>query len=917
MRRTHGITIVAKKLHLALTAIVLALILTGCGQNSDQDEVSLSDDTLTAPLPSALRLTPTQTLVVEVIDGGTTIPCTNLSVDTVNDTFTCNITLSGGSHTLTLVHSVIDSTYGPDPVRVATTSGIVVDVVPGQSTPADFSLATLTYDDDDNDGIDNLDELAAGTYTDISDTTPPTASNPQPASGTTDVALGTSIVSVEFNEAMDPTTINTQTFILSGPFGAVSGSVSYDDVTNTAALTLSESLADTSTYTATITTAVQDLAGNAMTSEYNWSFNSANIAWIEEGGGIVKLSSANEELLKLDQVNCRSLSSYTQFALDERDGSLWVGETNGNRLFKLDNQGQLRILLEQNSAQGTAIDPRDGSVWSSEYISAVSRKLIKRDSLGLPVLETALGLSGSMIDNAMDWYEGDNSLWFADYSTNVVKVFGTDPELSDYDLSGPTGSNHLRIGGFVGQPFTISVYPGDGMGTDGYVWASDRDGAVVKLSINGAELLRRTPSGFFEVRHVSADSVDGSVWLGDGNSDRIAKYSAAGDMLVNIGGFSVFRAIESDPFDGGAWVGYFDSSTPGGGVVKLASTGAEDWRRTNTDGDVHSIALQMQSSQRAKTYVSESGTDLNGDGTQGNPYATIAKGISEASYGSIVMVSAGTYDENIQLKSGVDIQGSGYVNTLIQGLGTTHVVDGVGVVNASISGFSITGSSSTSGGVYCADCKGLTVANNWIKDNGNSTTSNGILIMGSTTALLEQNLISGNANSGVVLGGSSISIVRNNIIVNNADNGIYHNSNDPSYIINNVIDSNGTGSSGRSGILTWEDDIIMNNIITNNGWPANPNNNSVGIYVVSPAVPALSYNNVWNNAQGSYANVTPGIGDIEFDPLFIGGGDYQLNDTSNSINTGDPDLYDASVDCAAITERRSDMGVYGGPWGNW
>jgi len=165
MRSTQGITIVAKKLHLALMTIVLALILTGCGQRSDQDEVSFSDNTLAAPLPAALKLTATQILVVEVIDGGNTIPCTNLSVDTVNDTFTCNITLSSGPHTLTLVHLVIDSTYtyGPDPVRVATTSGIVVDVVPGQTTPADFSSATLTYNDDDGDGINNLDELTAGT----------------------------------------------------------------------------------------------------------------------------------------------------------------------------------------------------------------------------------------------------------------------------------------------------------------------------------------------------------------------------------------------------------------------------------------------------------------------------------------------------------------------------------------------------------------------------------------------------------------------------------------------------------------------------------------------------------------------------------------------------------------------------------
>jgi uncharacterized lipoprotein NlpE involved in copper resistance len=164
MRDTKGISFVDIKLHLALMTIVLALTLSGCNENSNQDEVTASSDTLSAPLPNALNtlVIDETNLVVEVsVDGGVPQACTNLTVNQGNETFSCHITLSAGAHTLILFYSVIDATYGT--VQVATTSGINVDVIPGQTTPADLSTAMLTYDDFDGDGISNLDELDAGT----------------------------------------------------------------------------------------------------------------------------------------------------------------------------------------------------------------------------------------------------------------------------------------------------------------------------------------------------------------------------------------------------------------------------------------------------------------------------------------------------------------------------------------------------------------------------------------------------------------------------------------------------------------------------------------------------------------------------------------------------------------------------------
>jgi hypothetical protein len=66
-------------------------------------------------------------------------------------------------------------------------------------------------------------------------------------------------------------------------------------------------------------------------------------------------------------------------------------------------------------------------------------------------------------------------------------------------------------------------------------------------------------------------------------------------------------------------------------------------------------------------YVSTSGNDSTGDGSAGNPYRTIGKGISMAVIGDTVSVDAGTYSENMAMQSGVVIQGTGADDTTIKG----------------------------------------------------------------------------------------------------------------------------------------------------------------------------------------------------------------------------------------------------------
>ncbi len=96
----------------------------------------------------------------------------------------------------------------------------------------------------------------------------PTVTSTVPVNSATGVEVDSSIQAV-FSEAMDPTSITTATFILSG---GVTGTVSYDATSNTATFTPSGSLSHHAVYTATITTGVRDANGNNMAANYTWTF---------------------------------------------------------------------------------------------------------------------------------------------------------------------------------------------------------------------------------------------------------------------------------------------------------------------------------------------------------------------------------------------------------------------------------------------------------------------------------------------------------------------------------------------------------------------------------------------------------------------------------------------------------------------
>ena len=109
----------------------------------------------------------------------------------------------------------------------------------------------------------------------IPNTTPPTVLSTIPINNATGVALNQQ-VSATFSTTMDPLTITTNTFTLYNGTSAISGTVNYSGTT--AVFTPSANLISNTVYTATIKIGAKDLSGNALASNYVWSFTTLQVA---------------------------------------------------------------------------------------------------------------------------------------------------------------------------------------------------------------------------------------------------------------------------------------------------------------------------------------------------------------------------------------------------------------------------------------------------------------------------------------------------------------------------------------------------------------------------------------------------------------------------------------------------------------
>jgi hypothetical protein len=280
------------------------------------------------------------------------------------------------------------------------------------------------------------------------------------------------------------------------------------------------------------------------------------------------------------------------------------------------------------------------------------------------------------------------------------------------------------------------------------------------------------------------------------------------------------------------------------------------------------------------------------DGSPDHPYDEIQEGIDDVDMGGTVHVADGVYTENIVISTdGIQLLGAGANVTTING-SSGPVVTTYGLSSTTlIDGFTVTGGDASYGGGMYNYGYSSPIVSNCVFDSNHADTRGGGMYNLDHSSPLVVNCVFSNNDSGDQGGGigcrtySNPTIV-NCLIVGNAavtGGGILSWST-PSPIITNCTIAGNTASNGGGVYINGASPVLTNNIIAYNTATAGTG----GIYVNTGATPYIDYNDVYNPTEGDYGGVAAaGTHDISLDPVFVGGGDYHLQASSNCIDFGD------------------------------
>jgi hypothetical protein len=205
-----------------------------------------------------------------------TVPVNGATAVPTNQALSATFSLAMSSATINTTTFTLTATGG------ASVTGVVIYVAAGSVatfTPTANLAPTTEYTATITTGATDLAGTALASNYVWTFTTaaapvlvPPTVISTIPAGLATGVPLN-QIVSATFSTAMNPATINSTTFTLTGPGATpVSGLVAYAAVGNSLTFTPTANLAASTTFTATITAGAKNLAGTALASNYVWTF---------------------------------------------------------------------------------------------------------------------------------------------------------------------------------------------------------------------------------------------------------------------------------------------------------------------------------------------------------------------------------------------------------------------------------------------------------------------------------------------------------------------------------------------------------------------------------------------------------------------------------------------------------------------
>ena len=220
-------------------ATLLVVFIAGCGQE-------------TVTVPSVVS----------------TVPANGAAAVQINSAISATFSMAMNPSTITASSFTVTGPGGTAVAGAVTYSALTATFTP--AAPLAYSAlytATITTGAADLGGT----PLIANYVWSFTTITPaPAVISTIPVNGATSVPIG-QVLSATFSEAMAPATIAASTFTVTGPDGtAIAGTVAYSGLVAT--FTPSASLANSTLYTATITTGATDLAGTPLPTNYVWSF---------------------------------------------------------------------------------------------------------------------------------------------------------------------------------------------------------------------------------------------------------------------------------------------------------------------------------------------------------------------------------------------------------------------------------------------------------------------------------------------------------------------------------------------------------------------------------------------------------------------------------------------------------------------